>query len=206
MKLLGRRKRRRTLLFKPRFPFEIAEVIPGGEAERVGLRSGDFLYMLNNDTLIYFDAFVSGFKKNRNSTVAIGVLRGEEMLDFEVNLDSLGHIRVYANRASLKTEIYTYSFFAAIPAGVRKARKTVVDYLQQLKLIFKPETKAYQSVGGLITMGSIFPGMWNWHAFWSLTALLSVVLGVMNILPIPALDGGHVVLLIYEMITGEKAE
>jgi regulator of sigma E protease len=78
------------------------------------------------------------------------------------------------------------------------------DYLKSLKLLFKPEVKAYESVGGFITIGSIFPSVWDWEAFWSLTAFLSLMLAVLNILPIPALDGGHVMFLLYEIITGRK--
>ena len=82
--------------------------------------------------------------------------------------------------------------------------ETFNSYLKQLKLIFSPETKAYKSLGGFITIGSIFPGTWDWQAFWLLTAFLSIILAIMNVLPIPALDGGHVIFLLYEMVTGRK--
>jgi len=87
---------------------------------------------------------------------------------------------------------------------VSKGWKTTGDYLKQFRLIFSKDTKAYESLGGFITIGSIFPGKWNWQAFWNLTAFLSLILAVMNILPIPALDGGHVMFLIFEVITGRK--
>ncbi len=85
-----------------------------------------------------------------------------------------------------------------------KAFKNIGDYLKQLKLIFSPETKAYESLGGFISIGNIFPSVWNWHDFWILTAFLSIMLAIMNVLPIPALDGGHVLFLLYEIITGRK--
>jgi regulator of sigma E protease len=78
------------------------------------------------------------------------------------------------------------------------------DYLKQFRLIFSKETKAYESLGGFITIGSIFPGVWDWQSFWTLTAFLSIILAIMNMLPIPALDGGHVMFLIFEVISGRK--
>jgi regulator of sigma E protease len=97
-----------------------------------------------------------------------------------------------------------YGFFESFPAGIDKGFKTVADYLKQFKLIFSKNTKAYESLGGFITIGNIFPGIWDWQAFWNLTAFLSIILAVMNILPIPALDGGHVMFLLFEVITGRK--
>jgi regulator of sigma E protease len=97
-----------------------------------------------------------------------------------------------------------YSFFEAIPAGTVKTYKGVANYLKQLKLLFSSEVKAYESVGGFITIGSIFPSEWDWQAFWGLTAFLSIMLAILNILPIPALDGGHVMFLLYEIIARRK--
>jgi regulator of sigma E protease len=97
-----------------------------------------------------------------------------------------------------------YGFIESIPAGVRKGFKTMGDYLKQFRLLFSKETKAYESLGGFITIGNIFPGVWDWQSFWTLTAFLSIILAIMNILPIPALDGGHVLFLLFEVVTGHK--
>jgi regulator of sigma E protease len=97
-----------------------------------------------------------------------------------------------------------YGFIQSIPAGLDKGFKTVANYLKQFKLIFSKHSKAYESLGGFITIGNIFPGVWDWDAFWNLTAFLSIILAVMNILPIPALDGGHVMFLLFEVVTGRK--
>ena len=97
-----------------------------------------------------------------------------------------------------------YTFFEAIPRGFHKTGKELSDYWKTLKMLFQPETKAYKSLGGFITIGSIFPSTFNWIDFWYLTALLSIILAVMNILPIPALDGGHVLFLLVEIITRRK--
>ena len=98
----------------------------------------------------------------------------------------------------------TFTFFEAIPAGVGLAFDTVADYWQQLKLIFQPKTKMYEELGGFIAIGNIFPSEWDWLRFWTMTAFLSVILAVMNILPIPGLDGGHALFTLWEMITGRK--
>lgn len=97
-----------------------------------------------------------------------------------------------------------YTFWQSIPAGFRKAGRTIASYWQQLKLIAQPKTELYKEVGGFLSIGSIFPGSWNWQDFWTKTAFLSIILAVMNILPIPGLDGGHAIFTFWEMITGRK--
>ncbi|MBR5907560.1 MAG: RIP metalloprotease RseP [Bacteroidales bacterium] len=99
---------------------------------------------------------------------------------------------------------HKYSALAAIPAGIKKAGEQISNYWKQLKLIFTPKTQAYKSVGSFIAIGQIFPGVWNWRSFWAITAFLSIMLAVLNILPIPALDGGHILFTLYEMVTGRK--
>jgi regulator of sigma E protease len=101
-------------------------------------------------------------------------------------------------------ETKEYTFWQAIPEGFSKTFTEISDYWKQLKLIFSPKTKAYESVGGFISIGKIFPETWIWSMFWRLTAFLSIALAVMNILPIPALDGGHILFLLYEIITRRK--
>ena len=104
------------------------------------------------------------------------------------------------------TPIHTmdYTFWQAVPAGTKRIGEEIGSYWKQLKLVFRPQTEAYKSLGGPLSIGSIFPDEWNWPAFWEITALLSIILAVMNILPIPALDGGHVLFLLVEVITGRK--
>jgi regulator of sigma E protease len=97
-----------------------------------------------------------------------------------------------------------YSFFAAFPAGVSKSVDKLNSYIDQFKLILNPETGAYKGVGGFKAIGSVFPTEWSWEAFWNITAFLSIILAFMNLLPIPALDGGHVMFTLYEMVSGRK--
>ena len=106
--------------------------------------------------------------------------------------------------AGVNLETKDYTFWQAIPAGFSKTFSEISDYWKQLKLIFNPSTKAYESVGGFISIGKIFPDTWVWSMFWRLTAFLSIALAVMNILPIPALDGGHILFLLYEIIFRRK--
>ena len=97
-----------------------------------------------------------------------------------------------------------YNVVQAIPEGFNRTWEGIGNYLKQLKLLFSPEVKAYESVGGFITIGSIFPSVWHWESFWRLTAFLSIMLAIINVLPIPALDGGHVLFILYEIIARRK--
>jgi regulator of sigma E protease len=133
------------------------------------------------------------------------VKRENELVDFTVSPTEAGILGIFREAGSvLELSTKHYSFFQAIPAGISKGWNTTKDYLKQFKLIFTKDTKAYESLGGFISIGNIFPGKWNWQSFWNLTAFLSLILAVMNILPIPALDGGHVMFLIFEVVTGRK--
>lgn len=195
------------LLFStPRVPFQIAEILPGSPAENGELKKGDRLVSLNGEPLTFYDQYPPALKVYAGQTIALGIERDQERIIKEVTIDSLGKLGVYALHPyqMLKLESHSYSFLSSIAHGFDKAKIETSDYLKQLKLLVSPDVKASDSVGGFITIGSIFPGVWNWQAFWRLTAFLSIILGVMNILPIPALDGGHVVLLLYEMITRHK--
>ena len=122
-------------------------------------------------------------------------------------MDTAGHIGVLLDTDVNKYFHVTtrdYNLLSAIPAGARKTWTTIKGYVQELGLIFSPKTQAYKSVGSFIAIGRIFPDTWDWFRFWTLCALLSIMLGVMNLLPIPALDGGHILFLIFEMITGRR--
>jgi regulator of sigma E protease len=111
------------------------------------------------------------------------------------NLEKLGYYKISQEN---------YSFFESIPIGIQKGKDQLVGYGKQLKMIFNPNTGAYKGVGGFAAIYNVFPSSWSWEVFWNITALLSIMLGVMNLLPIPALDGGHVMFLLYEIISGRK--
>ena len=157
-------------------------------------------------------SFATGFEKSddpemlearANSTVAITAIRGvSDTITLNVPLDESGRMGVLTRGIVPRTR--EYGFFESIPAGISLAGEKIASYWQQLKMIFNPETKSYKEVGGFIAIGSIFPETWNWYSFWSLTAFLSVILAVMNILPIPGLDGGHALFTLWEIITRRK--
>ena len=117
-------------------------------------------------------------------------------------IDTAGRLGVLLQRPEIQTK--EYSLITAIPAGFKKTFSTIGGYLQDLKLVATPSTEAYKSVGSFISIGQIFPATWDWHSFLSILALLSVMLGVMNLIPIPALDGGHIAFTLYEIITRKK--
>ncbi len=195
------------IIFIPRFPFIVDELKENDVAEKAGLKKGDKLVAINNEPKQFFDEFKKSITENKNKTVTLSVQRDTQIVEIPVNVPETGIIGVVPVtdlKQFFEINKREYSFFQSIPAGVKRGLTTIRSYLKQLKLIFSPETKAYESLGGFITIGKIFPSTWDWQAFWGLTAFLSIILAIMNILPIPALDGGHVLFLFYEIITGRK--
>jgi len=190
-----------------RIPFFADKFPKDSPAEEAGIKKDDQIIGLNEKDLFFFDEFRVELVKLKNETVNVKVKRNGEILNLPVSVDENGYIGIYPVGdlgRFFELEKIEYAFWAAIPAGISKGFSTMVSYLKQLKLLFRPKTKAYESLGGFIKIGSFFPDVWDWQVFWNLTALLSIILAVMNILPIPALDGGHVLFLIYEIISGRK--
>jgi regulator of sigma E protease len=196
-----------TSFIEARIPFYIGGFSKDSQSKKAGLLKGDKLIGINGQQIEYFDEFRDSLIQYKNQLISLNVLRDNKTLDFDIQISEEGYLGVYANSFPadfFKFERTEYSLLASIPAGVNKGIETFGSYLKQLKLIFSPKTEAYKSLGGFITIGNIFPSVWNWQAFWNLTAFLSIILAIMNVLPIPALDGGHVIFLIYEMVTGRK--
>lgn len=193
-----------------RFPFSpyvIGTFAKSSPAQDAGVRHEDELIGLDGLKFTYFDEFQGYLKARKGNTVVMNLLRAGDTLNIEVQPTDAGFLGIGRKGGTdqiFETKTLTYGFLESIPAGIDKGFKTVADYLKQFKLIFSRETKGYESLGGFITIGSIFPGVWDWESFWNLTAFLSIILAVMNILPIPALDGGHVMFLLYEVVTGRK--
>jgi len=190
-----------------RIPFYIDEFAKESPAKEAGMEREDQIIGLNGFKTEFFDVFKDSLSKYKNQHVNVSVLRNTDTLNFNVLVPETGLLGIAPvgeiSRFFELEEIH-YSFLASIPAGINKGVETFKSYLKQLKLIFSPKTEAYKSLGGFITIGKIFPGVWDWQSFWILTAFLSIILAIMNVLPIPALDGGHVMFLLYEMITGRK--
>ena len=190
------------------FDYKVAGFIKNSAAQQAGLKESDVILGMNNQKYEYNDQFKSALKDSIGKTVALNVLRNNQELTMPVKIPTTGMLGIQLVLPDLEKifEVKTikYGLLESIPAGINKGINTLQNYLKNLKLLFSPKTKAYESVGGFIAIGNIFPSMWNWFSFWTMTAFLSIILGVMNLLPIPALDGGHVMFLLFEMITGRK--
>lgn len=192
--------------FTIRYPFIVESFLPNSAAEAAGVRPDDHIVGIGGNETWSFDEFRVAIANYRDQQTTISVLRQGERLEFPITISEDGTIGAYVKPMVdlFDFETHTYSFFSAIPAGITKAYTTTIDYVKQLGLLFRPEVKAAESLGGFITIGNIFAPTWDWLHFWSITAFLSVILAVMNVLPIPALDGGHVMFLLYEVVSGRK--
>ncbi len=189
-------------MFDLALPFVVDSIPPASPNYAGALRRGDRIIAIAGQSAPYMQdsrALLSGYA---GGNVTAEVLRGGDTLSLEVAVDTLGRIGVFTAAPNIRTK--TYGFFEAIPAGFSYTFTTIGDYLKDMRLVFTPSTEAYKSVGSFIAIGQVFPSAWNWYAFLNILALLSVMLGVMNLLPIPALDGGHIVFTLYEMLTGRK--
>ena len=192
---------------RPFPPFVVNRFSKDSPARAAGMNPGDQIIGVDGITFTWYDEFQQYMSQKKNSEVVLNIIRDGNKIDLPVTTSETGLLGVIDTRQfdeifELKT--VRYGFIESVPAGISKGFRTIGDYLKQFKLIFSRHTKAYESLGGFITIGSIFPGVWDWQAFWNLTAFLSIILAVMNILPIPALDGGHVMFLLYEVVTGRK--
>jgi regulator of sigma E protease len=188
-------------------PFVVSSFGKESPSKVAGVQLNDELIGLDNKKFAFYDEFQKYLSENKDHPVQLNLLRKGDTLSVNVQPTTAGLLGI--NRTVSLDKIFNlktvkYGFFQSFPAGINKGVKTISDYLKQFKLLFSKHTKAYESLGGFITIGNIFPGVWDWQAFWNLTAFLSIILAVMNILPIPALDGGHVMFLLFEVITGRK--
>jgi len=198
-------KTRNPSLIGSRFPLEIDGFSNKSIAKEAGMEEGDRPISVNDSPVTYFQDFVPLIKENIDKEITIVAVRNTDTLAFSMQVPENGMIGISVDGSKyfeLKSTNYTLA--EAIPTGFKRTWEGIGSYLKQLKLLFSPEVKAYESVGGFITIGSIFPAEWHWESFWRLTAFLSIMLAILNILPIPALDGGHVMFLMYEIIARRK--
>ncbi|MDX6745686.1 RIP metalloprotease RseP [Polaribacter sp. PL03] len=196
-----------------RYPFVIAQVQKDSLNGTSNILPKDIVTAINGSPIKYYDEAKGELAKYKGKDISITVKRGTSSKEIPVKVSNYGNIGVvftaipfkdleklgYYNLADKE-----YTFAEAVPAGLNKSWKTLTDYIKQLKKIFNPSTGAYKGLGGFISIGSIFPDEFSAESFWNITAFLSIMLGFMNLLPIPALDGGHVVFTLWEMITGRK--
>lgn len=193
-------------LFTLRYPFVVQSVPDTSINIASGLVPGDRIVSVNDISTPAIQDVQEILAQNRKGTVYASVQREQDILQIPLLVNDQGMIMVGVTNPVefIPVTVKEYSFLGAFPAGIRKACQTGANYIRELGLIFTPRTQAYKSVGSFIAIGSIFPGSWNWEIFWNITAWLSIMLAILNLLPIPALDGGHTILIIYEMITRRK--
>jgi len=190
--------------FIERFPFVVKDVTNGTPAKNAGLMEGDSVVGVNENLNLSAYEIQKLLTENKENEILFHIYRSDQFLSVAVTPNEFGKIGVILKS---KYDFYEtiqihYNFFTSIPAGIRIGVNTIKMYLGQFKFIFSKE--GAQSLGGFGTIGSLFPAKWNWTDFWQMTAFLSIILAIMNLLPIPALDGGHVIFLFYEVISGRK--
>ena len=201
----------RAGLLQFRIPFLISEVPDTSINAKAGLKKYDQVLAINDTLPMQFHDEVKSFiKSHKGETVSLTVLRANEKLKInDVKISSEGNLEIllvntYKELDSLgifKLQHKDFGFFASIPAGISKTWNVLGSYIDQFKLILSPSTGGYKHMGGFISMGKIFQDEWDWQGFWNRTAFISVILAFMNLLPIPGLDGGHVLFTLWEMVT-----
>jgi len=190
--------------FLERFPFVVKDVVNGSPALKAGLMDGDSIVGVNETMNLTTPEIQKTLVENKEKEIELAIYRNNQLLSIPITPDGFGKIGVVLKPINefYETIQVHYSFFTSIPAGVRIGVNTIKMYLGQFKFIFSKE--GAKNLGGFGAIGNLFPAKWDWTDFWQMTALLSIILGVMNIIPIPALDGGHVMFLLYEVVTGRK--
>ena len=191
------------LMFDLAVPFIIDSVSQAGPNKGSELARGDKVIAINDEPVEWLQDSRNVLEKLKNQEVLAQVVRDADTLSVPVKVDSAGMMGVYmAPLTNIKSK--EYSLLEAIPAGLKLTGENISGYLQDLKLLVTPSSGAYKSVGSFIAIGEAFPDTWNWYQFINLLALLSIMLGVINLVPIPGLDGGHIFFTLYEMISGHK--
>lgn len=189
-------------MFSLAVPFVVDTLLPGSTNSEAGLRHGDRIVELAGVPVTYSFESPAILADYKSSAVDAAVVREGDTLAMTLQVDSSGLLGIYPVIPGICVK--EYGFLEAIPAGLAMTFDNIGGYLRDLKLVFTPSTGAYKSVGSFIAIGQVFPSAWDWTVFFSILALLSIMLGVMNLIPIPGLDGGHIVITLFEMITGRK--
>lgn len=199
-------------LFELRFPFMVGVVSDSSLNKNLDLKPGDLLKSINNTPVRFYDEAGGILEPYKNQEVTAVFERDGEARTQTLRVDENGKIGIFpggsfkrfSDMGYFDTVIQEYSLAESFGVGSQKFVNQISGYWLQLKKIFTPSTGAYKGVGGFKAIFDIFPDFWSWQGFWQITAFLSIMLAVLNLLPIPALDGGHVVFLLYEWISGRK--
>lgn len=189
------------LMFDLAIPFVVDSVASG--SPNSALEKGDRIVAIDGRRTDYLQDSRAVLADLRGRTVDATVVRDADTLQVPVRVDTLGRLGVYMEMPPV-VKTRHYNILSAIPAGLKLTGSSIGGYVQDLGLLVRPSTGAYKSVGSFIAIGQVFPEAWDWYRFLSILAILSIMLGVMNLLPIPALDGGHILFTLYEMVSGRK--
>jgi regulator of sigma E protease len=192
-------------LIAPRFPFEVEKVLPGKPADGAKIQAGDRIVAFNGEPIAYFDEFSTKSRQHKGQTVTLGILRGADTLQVGLTLTEDGLIGVQPKGDGyFKEEVEKYSLAQALPAGVTMGVEFLDNQLKAFGQMFRGKIGVKDNLGSLISIGKMYGSTWDWERFWNLTASLSIILAFMNLLPIPALDGGYVMFLLWEVVTRRK--
>lgn len=197
---------------KPRLPFTISQIPKESQNLKAGFEPGDQLVTIAGEAVTYQDQVFPILEREKGKTVDVVVQRNGRDIPLKAKISDEAKLGLMIGlsmqdadeQGFLKINTKEFTLLESIPAGWNRGVKTLTDYIKGMKKIFNPDTGAYKEVGGFAAIGGMFPDTWNWPAFWATTAFISIILAFMNILPIPALDGGHVMFLLYEIVTGRK--
>lgn len=195
-----------SFFIEPRLPNVIDSVLTDKPAYKAGIIKGDKIIAVNGTATAYYNDVKKIVSENKNKSVDFIILRGADTLKLTSEVDEdnkVGFIGPFDLKKYFEVKTREYGFFESFPAGMRKGGETFTSYIKQMKILFTVKG-AHKSLGGFISIGKAYGKTWDWQHFWVITALLSIVLAIMNILPIPALDGGHVMFLLYEVVTKRK--
>lgn len=194
----------KKLLFSPRTNVEVASIEKNSSSEKAGILPGDVLLSINGVETEFFDDFRKELLKNKSEVITLGLDRNGNYKTVQVEVSENGTIGFVLNH-NLQYSVEKFGFFESFPAGYNLAMSRLGEYISQFALIFNTDNDLAGEMGGFGAIGNMFPSDWDWHRFWDLTAFLSLMLAFMNLLPIPALDGGHVVFLLYEIVVRKPA-
>jgi regulator of sigma E protease len=195
----------KKMILLPRVPFEVAEVMPGKPAQWAGLLKGDRIIGMNDHSIGFYEDFAHWSNQYKGREVTLHVERQGDTLTLPITLSEKGTLGVAREiKRFIQTERERYTLASALPAGVDKGMQFLGDQLKAFGQMFRGKISAKDNLGSIISIGNMYPTSWDWEAFWNITASLSIILAFMNLLPIPALDGGYVVFLLWEVATGRK--
>ena len=189
-------------MFSLAIPFCVSSIDEDSPNADSILKEGDTIIGIEGTEVEFVQDAWPILKRMAGETVSVNISHEADTLETALQVDTAGRLGIFLRQPEIRTK--EYNVLTAIPAGIKKTFDSIGGYAKDLKLVATPKTEAYKSVGSFIAIGQVFPKVWDWPAFISICAMLSIMLGVMNLIPIPALDGGHIVFTLYEMLTGRK--